>query len=141
MRCFSFLPSESEQTKAPRTQVRGAGSRCDENNLDGIGRLPLQGLQSHVPQGGAGVLAGQEILGHRREDHLGQYVLGLEDPGFHLRPGGLQLRLQQLPGTAGDGLFVPQLFFPVLPQSGRADSQRIPPSGTAGTTPCPGKTA
>ena len=39
------------------------------------------------------------------------------------------------------GFSSPQLFFPVLPQSGGADSQRIPPSGAAGTTPCPGKTA
>ena len=43
--------------------------------------------------------------------------------------------------SRADGLFLPQLFLPVLPQGGGHDPQRIPPSGAAGTTPCTCQTA
>lgn len=50
-------------------------------------------------------------------------------------------RLQPGADQRADGIFLPQLLFAVLPQGGRPDPQRIPPSGAAGTTPCTCQTA
>ena len=52
-----------------------------------------------------------------------------------------QHQLQSGADQRADGLFLPQLFLPVLPQGGGHDPQRIPPSDAAGKTPRPDKTA
>ncbi len=65
---------------------------------------------------------------NRRRIEESKYMLG--NTGYSLA------QISELMGFSS-----PSYFFPVLPQSGGSDSQRIPPSGTAGTTPCPGKTA